>query len=177
MRLRWARLVRAAAANPSSLGFVKVDGALRGLAKQLDVDHVTLARNLRTWQERESPLVEGAAVRYGSGESLGLIQVPLLTDWLLWVAEQRASNYATEREYLPDSLMRGLVKMMAAHGLPSPGILGKQEAYRLLYGGSQYQRTFYGPNHPLVRHLAALRAARRALWRKRWEKRRQLLGG
>ena len=87
----WQALVKRCADNPRALGFLRVDGGLRGLGEELGIDHTTLSRRLKAWETRHPPLVmTGYEQRSRARESLALIQIPLLTEWLLWTAEARA---------------------------------------------------------------------------------------
>lgn len=87
----WRALVKRCADSPRAVGFMRVEGGLRGLAAELGVDHTTLSRSLKAWETRHPPLVAtGYEQRSRARESLALIQIPLLTEWLLWTADARA---------------------------------------------------------------------------------------
>jgi len=87
----WQALVKRCADSPRAVGFMRVEGGLRGLGAELGVDHTTLSRSLKAWETRHPPLVAtGYEQRSRARESLALIQIPLLTEWLLWTADARA---------------------------------------------------------------------------------------
>ncbi|SVC80590.1 uncharacterized protein METZ01_LOCUS333444, partial [marine metagenome] len=57
MRNCWRLIVGIAANKPLAIGFIEVDGGLRGLGVYLGVDYTTLCRNLNGWEDRQPPLV------------------------------------------------------------------------------------------------------------------------
>ena len=57
MRNCWRLIVGIAANKPLAIGFIEVDGGLRGLGVDLGVDYTTLCRNLNGWEDRQPPLV------------------------------------------------------------------------------------------------------------------------
>jgi len=56
-RETWKSLVQEASRRPLSLGFIRFDEGIPGLAGMLRRDHTTLSRNLKTWSEQREPLV------------------------------------------------------------------------------------------------------------------------
>jgi hypothetical protein len=58
----WRALVKRCAETPGALGFMRVEGGLRGLGEELGVDYTTLSRNLKTW-ETCSPATVGDGTR------------------------------------------------------------------------------------------------------------------
>jgi hypothetical protein len=90
-RQRWAKIVDAATSAPGLVGFITVGaGGSRTLAQRLDVPPALLTRTLNRWQARTPPLVEcfyGPRVK--RHPPLGWVQVPLVTDLILWAAEVR----------------------------------------------------------------------------------------
>ena len=95
MRDRWAELVELAADKSWALGFVEVDRGIRGLGEDLQTPFTSLSRNLVAWREANPPLVRIATdIPEGDQERVVMLQVPLVTRWLLWVAEYRAHYFA-----------------------------------------------------------------------------------
>ena len=84
--------MRAATVGPRQAGFVTVaEGGTRALAARLKVDSQSLlARNLKRWAGHDPPLVN---CFYGPKTHrhppLESVQVPLVTDLVLWAAEVR----------------------------------------------------------------------------------------
>ena len=91
-RERWAALVRAATVGPRQAGFVTVaEGGTRALAARLKVGSQSLlARHRKRWTGHDPPLVN---CFYGTKTHrhppLESVQVPLVTDLVLWAAEVR----------------------------------------------------------------------------------------
>ena len=88
LQKRWTELVEMAGNRPASVGFIKAPGSLAAFASQLKTDQTTLLRNFKTWQKRAKPPVINEIKRGNKPEVL--VQIPLLTAWLLWVADARA---------------------------------------------------------------------------------------
>ena len=108
---------------------------LRGLAVDIGEDHSTLCRNLNSWESREPPLVlTGHAKEKKTNVPLVLIHVPLLTRWLLWVAEARASFFSGKRGVIDTEMILEIVRCQVPLGLPPPVVseLSWVEARRLI---------------------------------------------
>ena len=114
VRGRWGCLVRAAADGPSALGFVQADGAMRDLADRIGVDADAFLRNLRTWSARRPPIVVTTETS-GPGSPV-LVQVPLLTAWLLWTAEARAVVFRGVHGFIGVDRVRQVAVTLIAHG-------------------------------------------------------------
>ncbi len=115
---RWCRLVRAASSSPTALGFVQSDGSTRSLAVGLGVDGDAFLRNLRTWGARRPPIV--ATVESKGKKAASIVQVPLLTAWLLWVADARSVVYRGMQGYIGADRIRQVAVTLIAHGEPPP---------------------------------------------------------
>ncbi len=133
----WRALVKRCAETPRSLGFMRVEGGLRGLGAELGVDHTTLSRSLKAWESRRPPLVAtGYEQRSRARESLALIQIPLLTEWLLWTAEARARWLSDQPDHLWDTAVVDIQRMFIPQGPPpSPDITRQDAAVMLLPTG------------------------------------------
>ena len=118
LQKRWVRLVELAGSRPASLGFVQVDGTLRTLAKQLRSDQATLARNLRAWERRDRPPVVVESIR-GKKPTV-LVQLPLLTDWLLWTADARAVLQRGHQGFIGTDVIREVAVTLIGRGLGPP---------------------------------------------------------
>ena len=135
MQNRWRLLVELCADKPLALGFMQVDGGLRGLAVDIGEDHSTLCRNLNSWESREPPLVlTGHAKEKKTNVPLVLIHIPLLTRWLLWVAEARASFFSGKRGVIDTEMILEIVRCQVPLGLSPPVVseLSWVEAKRLV---------------------------------------------
>lgn len=118
LQKRWSRLVDLAAARPASLGFVQIDGTLGVMAKQLHTDQATLSRNLRAWERRDRPPVLAEVIR-GKKPKV-LVQIPLLTAWLLWVADARAVVHRGHQGFIGADTIRQLAVTLISRGLRPP---------------------------------------------------------
>jgi len=134
----WRALVKRCAETPGALGFMRVEGGLRGLGEELGVDHTTLSRNLKTWETRHPPLlVTGREQHSRARESLALIRIPLLTEWLLWTAEVRARRLGNQPDHLWDTAVVDIQRIFIPQGMPpSPDITRQDAAQMLLPAGS-----------------------------------------
>jgi hypothetical protein len=171
----WRALVKRCAETPGALGFMRVEGGLRGLGEELGVDHTTLSRNLNAWETRHTPLVvTGHEQHSRARESLALIQIPLLTEWLLWTAEVRARRLSDQPDHLWDTAVVDIQRAFIPQGPPpSPDVTRQDAAQMLLPAGSPLRlpgETLTGVdwlNRQRLRdRLDCLRKARQEKWRK-----------
>ena len=135
MRDRWRLIVAVAADKPLAIGFIQVDGGLRGLGVDLGVDYTTLCRNLNGWEDRRPPLVvTGHGKRIGARAPVAIIQIPLLTEWLLWTAEARAHSLGGHRGVIGFETIAEIGRTLIPLGLPPPlsPMVYRDEARRLL---------------------------------------------
>ena len=134
MQERWKFLVELCADKPLALGFMQVYNGLRGLALDLEEDHSTLSRNLRSWESRKPPLILTGHNDKAKKNPLVLIHVPFLTQWLLWVAESRASFKSGKPGIIGDETILEIVRSQVPLGLPPPvtNELSLSEAMRLI---------------------------------------------
>ena len=134
----WRALVVRCGGAPRALGFLRVDGGLRGLGAELGLDHTTLSRSLKAWESRPTPLVvTGYQQRSRARESLALIQIPLLTEWLLWTAEVRVHGLSQQPDHLNDTHIVDIQRMFVPQGMPpSPDITRQTAVQMLLPAGS-----------------------------------------
>ena len=166
MRDRWSQLVELTAATPTALGFFKVEGGLRGLAQELSTDHTTLSRNLKTWAERPYPLVRTDFDLLSDCKSLGWIQIPLLTDWLIWTAEQRARLESRQPGHLYEKTIVRLTEYMIPMGITPPCDITSEEASRLMVGARELSHSVSGGPETLEARIRRLREERREKFRK-----------
>ena len=137
----WQALVQRCADNPRALGFLRVDGGLRGLGAELGVDHTTLSRSLKAWESRHTPLVvTGHEQHSRARESLALIQVPLLTEWLLWTAETRARWLSRQPGHLADTDIVDIQRIFISQGMPPSPDITREAAARMLLPGASPDR-------------------------------------
>jgi len=135
MRNRWRLIVGIAADKPLAIGFIQVDGGLRGLGVDLGVDYTTLCRNLNGWENRQPPLVvTGHGKRTRARAPVAIIQIPLLTEWLLWTAEARAHSLGDHRGVIGFETITQIGRTLIPLGLPPPAspMVYWDEARRLL---------------------------------------------
>jgi len=129
----WRALVKRCADSPRALGFLRVDGGLRGLGAELGVDHTTLSRSLKAWETRHPPLVAtGYEQRSRARESLALIQIPLLTEWLLWTADARARWLSHLPGVAGDRQIVDIQRAYIPRGMPPSSDITWQAAVELL---------------------------------------------
>ena len=171
----WRALVRRCAETPRALGFMRVDGGLRGLGAELGFDHTTLSRNLKAWETRHPPLVATGHEQHSRArESLALIQIPLLTDWLLWTAEVRARWLSHQPGHLWDTAVVDIQRIFIPQGPPPSPDTTRQDAARMLLPAASPHRL---PGEALTgvdllnrqrlqARLDRLREARQEKWRK-----------
>ena len=166
MRDRWSRLVQLTAAGPKSLGVFKVNGGLRGLAQELSTDHTTLFRNLKTWEERPYPLVRTDFHLKPDCRSLGWIQIPLLTDWLIWTAEQRAHLGIGQSTDLYRATVVKLTEYMVPMGITPPCEIAGGEVRFLLDVIKKSKKPVSCGAETLEMRIGRLREERRKKFRK-----------
>jgi len=171
----WQALVKRCAETPRSLGFMRVEGGLRGLGAELGVDHTTLSRSLKAWETRHPPLVmTGYEQRSRARESLALIQIPLLTGWLLWTAEVRARWLGGQPDHLWDTAVVDIQRMFIPQGMPPSSDITRQDAARMLLPagsplrlpGEALTGVDWLNRQRLRDRLDCLRKARQEKWRK-----------
>ena len=89
-RETWKSLVQEASRRPLSLGFIRFDQGIPGLAGMLRRDHTTLSRNLKTWSEQRAPLVIVDKMKQPGRKPFAyMIQIPTLTEWLSFTASAK----------------------------------------------------------------------------------------
>ena len=170
MRDRWSQLVELTAATPTALGFFKVDGGLRGLAETLNTDHTTLFRNLKTWAERPYPLVRTDLGSRSDRQPLRWIQIPLLTDWLIWTAEQRARLESGQPSHLYKTTIVDLTEYMIPMGITPPCDITSEEASGLMGVIEASKESVSRGPETLEARIRRLRKERREKFRKIWRK-------
>ena len=137
----WRALVKRCADSPRAVGFMRFDGGLRGLGAELGVDHTTLSRSLKAWESRHTPLVvTGHEQHSRARESLALIQVPLLTEWLLWTAETRARWLSRQPGHLADTDIVDIQRIFISQGMPPSPDITREAAARMLLPGASPDR-------------------------------------
>ena len=114
---RWSHLVSACADSPTALGFVQVDGSMRNLANRLGVDDDAFLRNLRTWGAKRPPIVVVTESKGAKGKKASVVvQVPLLSAWLLWTADARSVTYRGMQGFIGPERIRQVAVALIAHG-------------------------------------------------------------
>lgn len=91
-RSLWGRLVDEAAARPEQVGFVLLgEGGRAELAERLGVPHRTLTARLDGWRRtRPRLVVPYSGRRKAGGAPLVAVQLPAVSDLVLWAATVRA---------------------------------------------------------------------------------------
>ena len=120
---RWKALVQASTKSSKSLGFVKIKDGTHGLALQLGVgDQSTWSRSLKKWSTGDPQIIDTGTAAEGRGRPhLQIVQISLLTDWLLWVAEANAIRLnPMGQDYLWESHIRELPVLGIRQLSPSP---------------------------------------------------------
>ena len=132
MRYRWAELVELSADQIWALGFIQIDGGIRGLGEDLETPFTSLSRNLVTWRETNPPLVQVATdIPEGDQERFVMLQIPLVTRWLLWVAEYRAHYFAQVPKALYLNEISELAGLMILNRM-EPSVMSHQDARKFL---------------------------------------------
>ena len=133
---RWKALVQASTKSSKSLGFVKIKDGTHGLALQLGVgDQSTWSRSLKKWSIGDPQIVDTGTAAEGRGRPhLQIVQISLLTDWLLWVAEANAIRLnPMGQDYLWESHIRELPVLGIRQLSPSPSPeISRTEADRFI---------------------------------------------
>lgn len=121
MRDRWTEIVKLASDKPAALGFIKVEGGLSGFAEDIGVEPETLFRNLVSWSQRETPLVNvGHMKEDGLKPQISQVQVPLLTEWLLFAASARAYKTGDIKNAASWDQLYKIVELCIPIGFPAP---------------------------------------------------------
>ena len=141
VRQRWRTLVPLAAAKPNSLGFVTARDGIVEIAEEMRCDPSTLFRNLKTWSEKVPPLVEVGFVKKPKRQpQVSLLQIPILTEWLLFTAATRGAKEAGLPHAARFEQIRELTELYIAQAIPPPvtgGVLTWQEADKLIKQAKQ----------------------------------------
>jgi len=118
LQSQWFKLVDLAGARPDSLGFIERKGNLKKFAKELKVKEETIHKNLKAWSRRKNPPVI-YETHYGKKSRI-IIQIPLLTEWLLWVADSRSVVHRGMKGYLNFRTINELTTSLISKGIPPP---------------------------------------------------------
>jgi hypothetical protein len=136
VRARWRSLLSIASSKPASMGFIPLDDGIRELASLTKSGHSTLFRNLVSWSEPSPPLIEIALTKkVGQQPQVGLINIPSLTEWLLFTSTLRAAKESGQRNAAGFDQIRKLTQLYIAENLPPPSaneIFTWQEAKHLI---------------------------------------------
>ena len=121
MRQRWKRIVKEATRYPKTLGYITVEQGLDDVAQRFRCEPSTLFRNLRTWEAQEPPLVVCGYERdYGRKQRIAVMQIPLLSDWLLFMARANAKTLGGLPNAMDVAQTRRLVRAYLKACLPPP---------------------------------------------------------
>ena len=132
MRDRWAELVELSADKTWALGFVEIDRGIRGLGEDLQTPFTSLSRNLVEWREATPPLVRVAGdTPDGDQERFVRLQIPLVTRWLLWVAECRSHYFAQVPRALHLDEISEIAYAMICNGM-EPSVMDYEDARKVL---------------------------------------------
>ena len=132
MRDRWAELVELSADKTWALGFVEIDRGIRGLGEDLQTPFTSLSRNLVACREANPPLVRIAThTPEGDQERFVMLQIPLVTRWLLWVAEYRAQYFAQVPRALYLDEISEIAYAMICSGM-EPSVMSYEDARKVL---------------------------------------------
>ena len=136
VRQRWSKLVSLSAAKPNSLGFITARDGIVEIAEEMRCDPSTLFRNLKSWTNKEPPLVEVGFVKKPKRQpQVALLQIPILTEWLLFTAATRGAKEAGLPHAARFEQIRELTELYIAQAIPRPvtgGVLTWQEAQTLI---------------------------------------------
>ena len=136
MRQRWQRIVKEATRYPKSLGYIAVKKGLNDVAQRLRCEPSTLFRNLKTWEVQEPPLVVCGYERdHGRKQRIGVMQVPLVSDWLLFIARANAQSLGGLPNAITTAQTRKLVRAYLKARLAPPlsvSSVGATEAQTLI---------------------------------------------
>ena len=118
LQTQWFKLVDLAGARPDSLGFIERKGNLKKFAKELKVKEEEIQKNLKAWSRRKnSPVI----YETHSGKKARItIQIPLLTEWLLWVADSRSVVHRGMKGYLNFRTINELTTSLISKGISPP---------------------------------------------------------
>jgi hypothetical protein len=120
-RTTWKALVQEASRRPRTLGFIKFEGGIPGLAEILRRDHTTLSRNIQTWSNPATPLVIVDKVKVSGRKPFAyMIQVPELTEWLAFTASARGFAETGMPNAMTWSQIRAFPTNLIPKGVPAP---------------------------------------------------------
>ena len=118
LQSQWFKLVGLAGVRPDSLGFIERKGNLKKFSKELKIKEELLQKNLKAWNRRKNPPVI-YETHFGKSSRI-IIQIPLLTDWLLWVADSRSIVHRGMRGYLNFRTINELTTSLISKGISPP---------------------------------------------------------
>ena len=118
LQSQWFKLVDLAGARPDSLGFIERKGNLKKFAKELKIKEEVIHKNLKAWSRRKNPPV--IYETHSGKKSRIIIQIPLLTEWLLWVADSRSVVHRGMKGYLNFRNINELTTSLISKGMPPP---------------------------------------------------------
>lgn len=137
-RETWKAFVLEASRKPKSLGFIRFEDGVPGLARTLRRDPATIWRNLETWSYGYRPLVIVDKMKEpGRKPSTYMIQIPQLTEWLLFTASMRAFKDSGMPNTVSWYQIRQMPELFTAIDAPAPvhgHPISYQETERLLRG-------------------------------------------
>lgn len=114
-------MVQEASRRPLSLGFIRFEEGIPGLAGMLRRDHTTLSRNLKTWSEQREPLVIVDKMKQPGRKPFAyMIQIPTLTEWLSFTASAKGFAETGMPGVMTWSQIRAFPKKLVPKGVPAP---------------------------------------------------------
>ena len=118
LQSQWFKLVDLAGARPDSLGFIECKGNLKKFSKELKVKEEAIQKNLKAWSRRKNPPV--IYETHSGKKSRIIIQIPLLTEWLLWIADSRSVVHRGMKGYLNFRNINELTTSLISKGILPP---------------------------------------------------------
>jgi hypothetical protein len=122
-RESWKDLVNEASRRPKSLGFIEFEDGVPGLGRIVGRPPTTIWRHLNTWAQtggRRPLVVVDELKEPGLKPRAYMIQIPLLTQWLLFTASMRAFKDSGMPNTMSWHQLRRLPGLFTAIGSPPP---------------------------------------------------------
>ncbi len=90
----------------------------------------------------------------------------MLTEWLIWTAEQRARLESRQPGHLYETAIVRLTEYMIPMGITPPYDITSEEASRLMVGAREFSHSVSGGPETLEARIRRLREERREKFRK-----------
>ena len=122
-RESWKDLVNEASRRPKSLGFIEFEDGVPGLGRIVGRPPTTIWRHLNSWAQtggRRPLVIVDELKEPGLKPRAYMIQIPLLTQWLLFTASMRAFKDSGMPNAMSWHQLRRLPGLFTAIGSPPP---------------------------------------------------------